>query len=109
MSKLISFEFRKIFRQKSLYVCLAIMLALICLSAAVNAGLEQNPEFDLIFTVESFTKSALSASSFFMILGIFVALYCCDDVANNTLKNLYSRGFTRGQVYGADFINGLKP
>lgn len=107
MGKLISFEFRKIFQLKSLYVCLAIMLALIGLSSAVNAGLEQNPELGLVFTVESFTKSALSSSSYLMILGIFVALYCCDDVSNNTLKNIYSRGFTRGQVYFSKYAVSL--
>ncbi|MCM1130270.1 MAG: ABC transporter permease [Roseburia sp.] len=107
MSKLISFEFRKILRQKSLYICLIIVLGLIGLSAAVNASLEKNPEFEFLFTVSSFTKQALSSASFFMILGIFVALYCCDDVANNTLKNLYSRGFSRGQVYFSKYIVSL--
>lgn len=107
MSKLISFEFRKLFRQKSFYICFAIVLALIGLSAAVNAQLENNPELTITYTVASFTKSALTSSSFFMILGVFVALYCCDDITNNTLKNLYSRGYSRGQVYFSKYIVSL--
>lgn len=107
MGKLICFELRKILRQKSLYICLAIVLGLIGLSAVVNASLEKNPEFDILFTVASFTKSALSSSSFFMILGIFVALYCCDDISNNTLKNLYSRGYSRSRVFFSKYVVSL--
>lgn len=107
MAKLLSFELRKILRQKSLYICLAIVLALIGLSAVVNASLAKNPEFGLTVTASGFTKSALSSSSFFMILGIFVALYCCDDNTNNTLKNLYSRGYSRGEVYFAKYAVSL--
>lgn len=107
MGKLIAFEFRKLLRQKSLYICMIIVLGLIGLSAVVNAGLEKNPEFDIMFTVAGFTKGALTSSLFFMILGVFVALYCCDDVTNNTLKNLYSRGYTRGAVYFSKYIVSL--
>lgn len=107
MVKLIAFEFRKLLRQKSFYICFAIVLALIGLSAAVNAQLKNNPEIVITFTVASFTKSALTSSSFFMVLGVFVALYCCDDVANNTLKNLYSRGYSRGQVYFSKYVVSL--
>lgn len=107
MGKLISFEFHKILRQKSLYICGAIILGLIGLSAVVNASLAKNPEFDIIITVAGFTKSALSSSSFFMILGIFIALYCCDDISNNTLKNLYSRGYSRSQVYFSKYLVSL--
>lgn len=107
MGKLISFEFRKLLQQKSFYICFAIVLALIGLSAAVNANLKDNEAFAIVFTVASFTKSALTSSSFFMVLGVFVALYCCDDVANNTLKNLYSRGYSRGQVYFSKYIVSL--
>ncbi len=107
MVKLISFEFRKLLRQKSFYICFAIVLALIGLSAAVNAQIQNDPEIVFTFTVTSFTKSALTSSSFFMILGVFVALYCCDDVTNNTLKNLYSRGYSRGQVYFSKYIVSL--
>lgn len=107
MQKLISFEFRKILRQKSLYICLIIVLGLIGLMAVVNASLAKNPDLDVTFSVAGFTKSALSSSSFFMVLGIFIALYCCDDVSNNTLKNLYSRGFSRRQVYFSKYVVSL--
>lgn len=107
MGKLITFEFRKLFQQKSFYICFDIVLALIGLSAAVNTQIQSNPEVVLFFTVSYFTKNALATSSFFMILGVFVALYCCDDVTNNTLKNLYSRGYSRGQVYFSKYIVSL--
>lgn len=107
MNKLINFEFRRIFRQKSLYICTAIVLGLIALSAVVNANLAKNPDLNFAFGVGGFTKSALSSSSFFMILGIIVALYCCDDVSNNTLKNLYSRGFTRSRVFFSKYLTSL--
>lgn len=107
MKKLLAFEWRKIVRQKSLYICFGIVLALIALSAAINAGLKENPDNPFVFTVAGFVKSALTSSSFFMILGVFVALYCCDDIVNNTLKNLFSRGYTREQVYFAKYFVSL--
>lgn len=107
MKQLIAFEFRKLLQQKSFYICLAIILALIGLSGAVNASLKDNSDIIFTFTVASFTKNALISSSFFMILGVFVALFCCDDVSNNTLKNLYSRGFSRGKVFFSKYIVSL--
>lgn len=107
MGKLIAFEFRKLVRRKSFYICFAIVLALIALSAAVNASIKDNPDIAITFTVASFTKRALGSSSFFLILGVFVALFCCDDISNNTLKNLYSRGYSRERVYFSKYIVSL--
>lgn len=107
MKNLFGFELRKIIRQKSFYICFVIALALIALSAAVSAGLKNNPDYTGVFTVSGFVKSSLGSSSFFLVMGVFVALYCCDDVSNNTLKNLYSRGYSRGQVYFAKYVISL--
>lgn len=107
MKNLLAFEFRKILRQKSFYICFVIALGLIALSAAVSAGFKDSPDFTGVYTVGGFVRSALSSSSFFLVLGVFVALYCCDDVTNNTLKNLYSRGYSRGQVYFSKYIVSL--
>ena len=42
-----------------------------------------------------------------MLLGIFTALYCCDDVSNNTMKNIYSKGYSRAKVFFAKYIVSL--
>ncbi len=102
MNKLIKLEIRKISKQKSFYVCFGIALAILILGAIIakNLAAESN---QIISGVNS-AKSALQSSSFVMILGIFVALYVCDDYSNNTLKNIYSKGYSRRQVFLSKYI-----
>ncbi len=103
MKNLLRFEFRKITRQKSFYVCFGIVFGLIFLSALLLNTL-QDSATEVVFNAAEFAKSALSSASFVMILGIFTALYVCDDYSNNTLKNIYARGYSRGEVYFSKYI-----
>lgn len=98
MSKLIRFELHKLFRQKSFYICTAVLLA-------VNL-------YSIIFTYDNGGRStglvclstAVCSADFTMLLGIFVALFTCDDYAGGTIRNIISRGFTRTQVYFSKLI-----
>lgn len=42
-----------------------------------------------------------------MILGIFTALYVCDDYTNDTLKNIYAKGYSRQNVYLSKYIMSI--
>lgn len=50
---------------------------------------------------------SLSGASFIMILGIFTALYVCDDYTNDTLKNIYAKGYSRQNVYLSKYIMSI--
>ncbi len=109
MKKLLKFEFYKLSKQKSFYICSAVMLVMsligILLSKAIADG---NPELPMGATSgKSAMLSAVSSSSFTMICGIFLALFVCSDYSEQTIKNIYSRGFSRGKVYIAKFTAGI--
>lgn len=44
MGKLLHFEFRKLFRQKSFYICNVLLLAFVFLSAAISKLVAENSE-----------------------------------------------------------------
>ncbi len=98
MLKLLRFEFHKLFRQKSFYICAALLLA-INLYTIIYACYDNCRSTGLICM-----SAAVCSTDFSMLFGIFTALFTCDDYANGTIRNLLSRGFTRTQVYFAKLI-----
>ncbi|MBQ6075185.1 MAG: ABC transporter permease subunit [Lachnospiraceae bacterium] len=113
MGKLLRFEFRKLFRQPSLYICLAVTAVLVFLSVYAIYSMEQLVMQDFS-SVGSLSPSelamlagitnasgrgqllkALTSDNVTMILGIFTALYVCSDYTGKTAKNIIGRGYTR--------------
>lgn len=119
MGKLFLFELRKLARQKSVYICLAVALGLIALSALAFAFVDkvaQSEGGDVIgdmlggaamFSVGSFTKGALSNCEFFLLLGVIVTLFCCNDYSNGTIKNIYAKGYSHAKVYFTKYLFSL--
>ncbi|MDE7379504.1 MAG: ABC transporter permease [Clostridia bacterium] len=105
MKKLLHFELFKLRKQKSLYICSAVVLGLLLLLVLAQYILIQSfgggetslSAVDIIIT-------AVSASDFSLIVSIFIVLYVCGDYSQKTIKNIYSRGFSRTKVYFAKFI-----
>lgn len=106
MKELIKLEFRKLRKQKSLYICLGIMLALILMSAitykilmASGMNLGDLPidlsAVDGIF----FTLTTLSNADFFIIIGIVIAITYCFDSEEHTIKNVFARGYSRSSLF----------
>lgn len=112
MIKLLQFELFKLRKQKSLYICSAIILAGLFLSVAASfvltrtlGGLDGLFEEEIpVPTAVDMVLSAVSAADFTLIAGIFIALYVCGDYSQKTIKNIYSRGFSRSDVYFAKLI-----
>ena len=106
MKNLFRFEFHKLFRQKSFYVCSAIMVAFTILTVIlmqmvvkntpelVESGLLTTPT-----TVWDIVLSMLNSANFFLISVIFVAIYVCDDFSNGAIKNVYSHGYSKTKVF----------
>lgn len=105
MKNLLKFEFGKLIRQKSFYICTAVMLVLSYMGLLLEKTLAGNPETDIPMpTAVSSLLSAINSSDFTMICGIFVALFACADYDQQTIKNVYSRGFSRNSVYFSKFF-----
>lgn len=108
MSNLLKLEFRKLRKQKSFYICTVIMIILLFLSAVtlkVLSEADAGPAARQSEAGISFVITAISNCSFLMIAGIFAALFICDDYEQQTIKNFYSRGYTKTQVYFSKFIS----
>lgn len=108
MKNLLKLEFRKLKTRKSFYICTAIMIGLLLFSIFTTNALV-SPEFrdELQLSGISTLIEALNSSSFTLIAGIFVALFVCEDYAGQTVKNIYSRGYSRTSVYLSKLISVL--
>ncbi len=107
MRKLIKFEYRKLFKQTSFWVCFIITLCVIFLKAvAMNSlnSLYESAGIESHINPFEFTIEFISNSSLVLISGIFIALFVCDDYTCGTIKNIYSKGYTRNKVYLAKYI-----
>lgn len=111
MKNLIKFELYKLVRSKSFYICLGITLALSLLniglifaeSAFAKAFSEEIGEaLDTLsetISANDLMLSALSSNAFTTLIGIFAAIFLCEDYTLKTVKNVYARGFSRTRVY----------
>ena len=108
MGRLLRFEFRKLFRQPSFYICTGILAALTFLSIYSSyvvsrllldeLGIAQTPSAlsELAgMTARSQVTTALGGSNVTLILGIFVSLFVCSDYVEGTAKNIIGRGYSR--------------
>lgn len=103
MKNLLKLEFRKIKKQKSFYICTLIMAGLLFLSVS-NAN-ELSKSSETAATAADIMVNALNSSSFFLIGGIYIVLLVCDDYEQQTIKNIYARGYSRKQVYLSKLIS----
>ena len=105
MFKLLNFEFRKLIRQKSFYICIAAMLALLVGSAyttelmTAKSGVEDPTLSGISYLMEAISGSALSA-----VLAVFIPLFICEDYASGTIRNIITRGFSRLEMFIAKLI-----
>ena len=105
MKRLFLFELHKLKKQKSLYICSAVVLALLFLMVLANFILYKYLEVTMqAANAVEITLSAINSSDFNLIVSIFIVLYVCGDFGYKTIKNIYSRGFSRTEVFFAKYI-----
>lgn len=108
MKNLFAFELHKLLRQKSFYICAGVMLVTSFLGLLLNKAAANSEELNIAMpTAASSLLTAVSSSNFAMICGIFIALFVCKDYDRQTIKNVYSRGFSRDSVYFAKYSVGV--
>ena len=88
MKALLKFEYRKLFRQKSFYVCGVLLTAFVFFSAAVSRLAADNAQEIAVPlpTAIGMLRTALQGANATLIVGIFAALFVCGDHADGTLK-----------------------
>lgn len=106
MKRLMQFEFYKLIRQKSFYICTIILLASAVLSMVATKVLTDALGEQYATSPATAVLSRVD-DTFTMLCGIFVALLVCGDFSQQTIKNVYARGFSKAQMYFAKFAAAL--
>ncbi|WP_405354028.1 ABC transporter permease [Ruminococcus sp.] len=111
MGKLLSFELRKLFKNKSFYIWTFVsvgisLIYLLCSfgmfsiqSASPDLQAVVSPESGMISIIKFFSLSPVTV---FMLM--FICSFVCNDFDNGILKNIISRGYSRGSIFTAKFI-----
>ena len=120
MSALLRFEFRKLFKNKTFYVCLAISIGLLILNtiiSKVSADLmkefaeEMGESYIYEFSALSLLKTPLvttmGLSNTVAVQVIALSIIVCEDFVGDIIKNVYSKGYSRTQVYFAKLISSF--
>ncbi|MCM1404149.1 MAG: ABC transporter permease [Prevotella sp.] len=107
MIRLLKFEWRKLLRQKSLYICFGIGLFVTVLFVSLGKILAARLGVDLNATAVDSMLQVISESGFVSLLGIYLAIYACHDFAHQTIKNIYARGYSRTSVYLTKYLVSL--
>ena len=125
MGKLLQLEFRRLFRAKSFYICLAISLVLVLITTGTTKLLltlaskmvEEDPEFGeaqaAITLAGIASPTALSmlkqvaSSSLTTVLAVFIPLFVTEDYTSDTIKNIYSKGYSRDEIFCSKFISAF--
>ena len=109
------FEFRKLFRNKAFYICLGITLFLLVINAATAKAMaeimkeameEIGQPYESAYSGLSLVKSVFSNNTS-IIEGVLVTIIVCEDFVGDIVKNIYSKGYSRTQVYFAKLISSL--
>lgn len=115
MGRLLQFEFRKLFRQKSFYICSAILVASILITIYTLKFLTDFAGADVADAVETLSGvtetsglgsmlTALSSSSITTVLAVFIPLFVCDDFSSGTIKNVIAKGYSRTAVFASKYL-----
>ena len=110
MLKLIKFEFRKIFRNKYMYIIFGIGLAMTLLTIPLigiaNYMMSQIGEPTIPYSGYYAAKSAISGSVSLMV-GIFIGIFACEDFSSGTNKNIIGKGYNRLSLFYSKYIVSL--
>lgn len=112
MNNLYKLEFRKLKKQKSLYICSAVLVGMLIL-VAVALKITQSRFSDVEMLAPylknlsgfNFMLNAVTNSYYLLIIGIITAITYCADFEEQTVKNIFSRGYSRVTFYFAKLVS----
>ena len=108
MERLISFQFRNLFKQKSFYICMIVAVGLASLMTISNNLLSNLISIEIgKMDSNSILLSFINPGQFDIFLTIYVALFFTLDISNGTMKNIIARGFSRKQVFISKYMTTI--
>ena len=115
MKALLRFEFRKLFQNKAFYICLGISLFLLIINAITAKAMAEimketmedlGQPYESAYSGLSLLKSVFSNNTS-IIEGVLITIIVCEDFVGDIVKNIYSKGYNRTQVYFSKLISSL--
>ncbi len=102
MSKLVSANFSRVFRNKYFWICLIVVCAM---ASSIAIGFTQdNPWCKEQISHETkrvcFKYTPLLAG----IVAMFVSLFVGEEYGNKTIRNKVAAGYSKGKIYGANWL-----
>lgn len=106
MAKLLHFEFHKLIRQKSFYICLAVAVAMLFISTYTTYLMQKDAVDVSQMGIDGMSVmiGAVSGGTLSMVIGVFVPLFVCEDYVSGTIRNIVTRGYTRLGIFLAKLI-----
>ena len=116
MTKLFRFEYRRLFRQKSFWILLAISAVLVFLSLGtvklmeLALDTEERQIYSLLginYSGAVAIRDAASNGNVSLIIAIVTGIFACSEYSHGTLKTVVSAGFSRLKIFTAEFVAAL--
>lgn len=109
MSNLFQFEYRRLFRKLSFYICVGIMLMMVMYGLFTISLTLFDETFSELYPTDAYhiVSMAMSFSNLPVMLGIFTAIFVCEDRVRGTIKTIYSLGYPRFQLFTAKYLVSL--
>ena len=99
MLKLLKFEYRRLFRRISLYVCLGIV-AVPVLYVFYLIGTVYFDENDVSrMSMFQILQQMISIANLNTLIVVFTSIFGCEDKARGTVKTIYSLGYSRYKIF----------
>lgn len=105
MNKLVKFELRNLFKQKSFLICLIISTSLIIIgilaSNFLNKMAEQSGETDILLGVNAFDSfiGYVAGGNLGLLLAITISIYFGAEASDGTIKNIIAKGYKRSEFF----------
>ena len=107
MSRLLRFEFRKLFMQKSFYICTSVLIFLTIIPVAVARTMSDRIDVSgalAQLTGVQYFVTGLSGSGIITILAIIIPIFVCGDYSSGTIKNIIGKGYRRDAVFFSKYV-----
>lgn len=115
MLNMMQFQFRRLFRKSSLYICLLITTVFSFYAAGtVFSSIESTlkyaedrdylAEYNISYSNKEILSLCFAMSFVTLVTAIFTAIFVCEDRSHGTIKTIYSKGYSRTSVFVSKYI-----
>lgn len=105
MFNLFRFEYRRLFRRISLYICIGILLMMVMYGLFLMTISILSEDLDNIFAMTAYqmVSFTIAMSNITIITAVFTSIFVCEDRSKGTIKTIRSLGYPRYQLFLAKY------